>query len=261
MADEKPKTSELTKQMNNARSKITQDIVKILENDDPSKGVGKSLKIVKKVLESESAHDARRHLEPKHPEQAKNPGLRRYFNKINKEGDDQPMTGFKLHVHGEDGGHETLFEESPEIHKLYHKSSANFYLNKEKKTFVDHFYTAQRMNMELAHFDTLNEQKNFGEKAAFENNPEIESVFISGLRTGQGWKWVKKNGGNFEYSEITYSIWDNKQPDNYKGKEMGDDDIITALVDNPKLMERPIITTTTKAIIGRPPENVLELFN
>ena len=49
--------------------------------------------------------------------------------------------------------------------------------------------------------------------------------------------------------------------DNYKGKEMGDDDIITALVDNPKLMERPIVTTTTKAIIGRPPENVLELFN
>ena len=30
------------------------------------------------------------------------------------------------------------------------------------------------MNMELAHFDTLNEQKNFGEKAAFENNPEID---------------------------------------------------------------------------------------
>ena len=49
--------------------------------------------------------------------------------------------------------------------------------------------------------------------------------------------------------------------DNYRGEEMGDYDIITALVDNPKLMERPIVTTTTKAIIGRPPENVLELFN
>jgi arsenate reductase len=42
---------------------------------------------------------------------------------------------------------------------------------------------------------------------------------------------------------------------------MSDDDIIKALVDNPKLMERPIVTTNKQAIIGRPPENVLNLFS
>ena len=42
---------------------------------------------------------------------------------------------------------------------------------------------------------------------------------------------------------------------------MSDNDIIKALVDNPRLMERPIVTTNTQAIIGRPPENVLNLFS
>jgi arsenate reductase len=32
------------------------------------------------------------------------------------------------------------------------------------------------------------------------------------------------------------------------------------MVNTPKLIERPIVTTQTKAIIGRPPENVLTLF-
>ena len=53
------------------------------------------------------------------------------------------------------------------------------------------------------------------------------------------------------------TIWKEK----YKGLEMSDNDIIKALVDNPKLMERPIVTTDTQAIIGRPPENVLNLFS
>ena len=47
----------------------------------------------------------------------------------------------------------------------------------------------------------------------------------------------------------------------YKGKQLTDKEIIIAMIDNPRLIERPIVTTNKKAIIGRPPENVLSLFD
>ena len=53
------------------------------------------------------------------------------------------------------------------------------------------------------------------------------------------------------------SIW----KENYKEKKMKDDEIIYAIIGYPKLMERPIVTNNKKAIIGRPPENVLDLFS
>ena len=37
--------------------------------------------------------------------------------------------------------------------------------------------------------------------------------------------------------------------------------IMKKVDDNPKLIKRPIVTTNKKAIIGRPPENVLSLFD
>lgn len=48
--------------------------------------------------------------------------------------------------------------------------------------------------------------------------------------------------------------------DNYKGKELSDDEIITAMIENPKLIERPIIINGDKAVIGRPPENIKNIL-
>ena len=48
--------------------------------------------------------------------------------------------------------------------------------------------------------------------------------------------------------------------ENYKGKKLTDIEIINAMFENPKLIERPIVVRNNKAIIGRPPENVLGLF-
>lgn len=39
-----------------------------------------------------------------------------------------------------------------------------------------------------------------------------------------------------------------------------EDDIIAAMVECPKLMERPIVVVNNKAAVGRPPESVLALF-
>lgn len=48
--------------------------------------------------------------------------------------------------------------------------------------------------------------------------------------------------------------------ENFKGKEFSDEEWLTILVENPKLIERPIVFNEKKAVIGRPPENVNELI-
>lgn len=48
--------------------------------------------------------------------------------------------------------------------------------------------------------------------------------------------------------------------ENYKGKDLSNEEWIKVLVDHPKLIERPIVIKNKKAILGRPPENVLKLI-
>ena len=46
----------------------------------------------------------------------------------------------------------------------------------------------------------------------------------------------------------------------FKGKELSDDEWIEAMIQYPKLIERPIVIKGNQARLGRPPEKVLELF-
>ncbi|MFY9241760.1 MAG: arsenate reductase (glutaredoxin) [Polaribacter sp.] len=48
--------------------------------------------------------------------------------------------------------------------------------------------------------------------------------------------------------------------DYYKGKDLSDTEIISAMAKNPKLIERPIIIKNNKGIIGRPSSKILEFF-
>ena len=48
--------------------------------------------------------------------------------------------------------------------------------------------------------------------------------------------------------------------ENYKGKTLSDKQLIDAMVNNPKLIERPIVVNGDKAALGRPPEQVLGIF-
>jgi arsenate reductase len=49
--------------------------------------------------------------------------------------------------------------------------------------------------------------------------------------------------------------------ENFKGKEMSEEEVVAAMVAHPKLIERPIVISGDRAVVGRPPENISQLLN
>ncbi len=43
-------------------------------------------------------------------------------------------------------------------------------------------------------------------------------------------------------------------------KDAGEDALINAMAENPKLIERPVVLANDKAALGRPPESVLKIL-
>lgn len=54
----------------------------------------------------------------------------------------------------------------------------------------------------------------------------------------------------------TEAIW----KENYRGKDLSPEQVIEAMAQHPKLIERPVVIAGNKAVIGRPPENIRELL-
>ncbi len=52
------------------------------------------------------------------------------------------------------------------------------------------------------------------------------------------------------------SVW----KEEYKTLELDEDEIILAMIEHPKLMERPIIVNGDRAVVARPAEKLLEVL-
>ena len=46
----------------------------------------------------------------------------------------------------------------------------------------------------------------------------------------------------------------------YRNQNLNDQDVFNLLIKYPKLIERPIVVSNNKAILGRPPEKVLDII-
>ena len=102
-------------------------------------------------------------------------------------------------------------------------------------------------------------------------------------KSRNGLEIIKESGKNFEivaYLENTPTKEELKQlinllnisaedlirkneaawKENFKGKNLTQEQLIEAMVSFPKLIERPIVINGSKAVIGRPPEKILEII-
>jgi len=48
--------------------------------------------------------------------------------------------------------------------------------------------------------------------------------------------------------------------ENFKGKNLSNDEIMQAMISNPILIERPIVINGNKAVIGRPPKDIEKIL-
>ena len=95
----------------------------------------------------------------------------------------------------------------------------------------------------------------------FLKNANVEFDIIEYLKTPLDVKSLKEIINMLDISPIELvrkneAIW----KENFKGKDYTDSELITILSNNPKLIERPIVVNGDKAIIGRPPEKVIDII-
>lgn len=66
----------------------------------------------------------------------------------------------------------------------------------------------------------------------------------------------KLNMDAIELVRQNEAVWKEK----FKGKDLSSEEIIRAMADHPKLIERPIVVRGSQAVVGRPPEKIRSLL-
>ncbi|MFT7185509.1 MAG: arsenate reductase [Pseudohongiellaceae bacterium] len=81
-----------------------------------------------------------------------------------------------------------------------------------------------------------------------ENTPDIDQLKTILLKLGITARELLRKGEQ-DYKD-----------NNLSDPSLSEQDLINKMVQFPKLIERPIVIKNNHAVLGRPPENVLELF-
>ena len=101
------------------------------------------------------------------------------------------------------------------------------------------------------------------EEIAGEKNLEVEVIkYLDNPPSVEELKSVlkKMNKKPIEIVRTKEAVWKEKYKEDFKAGKLDDEQIIIAMHENPKLIERPIVIFNDKAVLARPAEKVLELF-
>ncbi|MCG6188642.1 polyphosphate kinase 1 [Maribellus maritimus] len=86
---------------------------------------------------------------------------------------------------------------------------------------------------------------------------EIKKYLIDGLTEGELKEIISKTGEK----PVTFVRTQEKEyKENYKGKNLSDEEWIKVLAEYPRLLQRPIVVNGNKAVLANPPENVEEII-
>lgn len=89
--------------------------------------------------------------------------------------------------------------------------------------------------------------------------PDVVDITATPLSVDALWRMVQRTGGGaralLRSGEAAYSTLGLDDP------TLGDDALIAAMAAHPELVERPIFVVGERAVVGRPPERVLELLD
>ena len=91
------------------------------------------------------------------------------------------------------------------------------------------------------------------------NNQKVEIIkYLENIPTVDELKKIIKLLGikPIELIRKNETVW----KENFKGKNLSDDELIQVMVKNPKLIERPIVVNGNKAVIGRPTEKIIDIL-
>jgi arsenate reductase len=89
--------------------------------------------------------------------------------------------------------------------------------------------------------------KNFEIISYLENTPSKQELkHVLSLLNIKAEELIRKNE----------AVW----KENFKGKTLTEGQLIDAMIQFPKLIERPIVINDNKAVIGRPPEKILDII-
>ena len=65
---------------------------------------------------------------------------------------------------------------------------------------------------------------------------------------------------NMEPRDLLRKGEEEYKKNNLSNKKLSNEDLIHSMIKHPKLIERPIVIKDNKAVLGKPPENVLNLI-